>query len=294
MDVPGGEGEMARDLLGEHERDCTRRALQPGSIDKRMRLLRRIQNETEMQLQQMTTADLLGWLDGKRISAKTRYSYISHLSSFYRWAVLEGRVRVDPTLRLSRPKLRPGLPRPLAGGDEMAELIDQAPTAELAAMIYLAGHVGLRCMEIAGLDGPEVLFHQQPPVVVVLNGKGGRHRIVPMSADVARALRHHGVPPVGPVFRDELGDRLQPWKVSRVIREHMQACGVNGSAHQLRHTFATAVYRRSGGDLRMTQELLGHASPSTTAIYTQWSQDRAAGVVDGLYGQPPNRKTAPQ
>jgi site-specific recombinase XerD len=271
----------ASDLLSEHERDCERRALQPGSIDKRLRLLRRVQAEIGP-LEVATFDSLRTWLDAQsRIGPKTRYAYISHLAAFYRWAVIEGAAAADPTLRLMRPKLRPGLPRPV-GSDDLATIIGQAPP-DISAMLHLAAFAGLRCMEIANLDGPEVLFHEEPPVVVVLNGKGGRHRIVPMNATLAGALRRHGVPATGPVFRSSTGERLAPWKVSALLRGHMLDCGVAGSAHQLRHAFATAVYRSSGGDLRMTQELLGHASPSTTAIYTAWSQDRAARVIDDLY-----------
>ena len=65
-------------------------------------------------------------------------------------------------------------------------------------------------------------------------------------------------------------------------RSTLVACGIQASAHQLRHWFATEVYEKSGNDLRLTQELLGHASPATTAIYTKWSQAKAMEVVAQL------------
>jgi integrase len=67
-----------------------------------------------------------------------------------------------------------------------------------------------------------------------------------------------------------------------VISEYLRASGVNATAHQLRHRFATALYEASGGDLLVTQQMLGHASPSTTAIYAAWSPDRAASAIAKL------------
>jgi site-specific recombinase XerD len=269
-------------LLVEYRRECVRNAHQPSSIDKRMNLLIRTERGVGKPLIEATVIDLRGWLDAHRLHPRTIYSYISHWASFWRWALLEEHCHVDPTIRLTRPKVRIGLPRPISTPD-LAHLLDVAPSAELRAMIFLAGHAGLRCMEIAGIDGPEIMDHREPPVVVVMHGKGDRQRIVPMGSELVQALRIHGIPRSGPLFRKPDGDRYPAWGISHLLRAHMHGCGVDASAHQLRHAYATAVYRKSGGDLRMTQELLGHASPSTTSIYVAWSQERAAKVVDGLY-----------
>lgn len=270
-------------LLTEYRRECVRNAHQASSIDKRMSLLIRTEVGIDKPLVEATVGDLRDWLDGHTLHPRTTYSYISHWASFWKWALREGHAAVDPTLRLTRPKLRPGLPRPIATAD-LGQLIADAPTAELRAMLYLGGYAGLRCMEIAGLDGPEIMDHRTPAVVVVLHGKGDKQRVVPIGRDLVAALRDHGIPRSGALFRKPNGERYPAWGVSHILRTHMHDCGVDASAHQLRHAYATAVYQNSGGDLRMTQELLGHASPSTTAIYTAWSQDKAARVVDGLYG----------
>ena len=267
--------------LKEFSAEMERRSLRPGTIGKRMSVLVRCEIALEHPLIEATTIELRDWLDGHKLQAKTRYSYISHLSAFWTWALLDERATKNPTLRLTRPKLRPGLPRPVST-DDLATLIIQAPNAELRAMVVLAGHVGMRCMEIAGLLAPDVLEHLHPPVLVVAHGKGDKPRVVPISESTVAALCAHGVPPHGPVFVDPEGTALTPWKVSHMLREHMHKCGVNASAHQLRHAFGTEVYRRSG-DLRMTQELMGHASPTTTAGYTAWAQDRAASVVATLF-----------
>lgn len=271
--------------LTMHRRDMLRRGLAAGSIDKRMSVLGRCEYAIGRPLIEATTDELERWVDGHRVQPRTVYAYVSHLSSFYRWAQLVDLIDHDPTVRLIRPKMRVGLPRPISTPDLM-EIVKSAPNAEVAAMVYLAGHAGLRCMEIAALDGPEVMDHRKPPVLFIANGKGGKQRVIPVGTQLVDALRLHGIPHTGPVFRKRNGERYQPWGISHVLRTHMHACGVAASAHQLRHTYATEVYRQSGGDLRMTQELLGHSSPTTTSIYTAWSQERAADVIQTLYDLP--------
>lgn len=267
--------------LKEYDREMRRRALRPGTIVKRMSVLTRCERSIAHPLIGATTAELRDWLDTCDIEARARYAYVSHFACFWTWALREQLATGDPTKRLTRPKLRIGLPRPIAR-DDLKLLVEQAVSAELRAMILLGAN-GLRCIEIAGLDGPDVMEYQTPPCIVVVHGKGDRPRVVPIGHQLIDALREHVVPHTGPVFVGIDGKRLPPWKVSHILRDHMHACGVQASAHQLRHAYATEVYRRSNGDLRMTQELLGHSSPSTTAIYTAWAQDKAAAVVADLY-----------
>lgn len=268
--------------LQEYHLEMGRRALRPTSIDKRMSVLVRCEVAIKHPLIDATTDELRTWLDRHQLGAKTRYSYISHLAAFWKWALIEERIAKNPTLRLTRPKLRRSLPRPISNED-LATLIAQAPNAEIRAMVTLAGYAGLRCMEIAQLDAADIMEHLTPPVLIVTHGKGDRPRVMPIPQAILAALRTHGVPPYGPVFRDDSGDALPAWKVSHLLRDHMTACGVVGSAHQLRHAYGTEVYRRSGNDIRMTQELMGHSSPATTAGYAAWAQDKAAGVTDTLF-----------
>lgn len=226
----------------------------------------------------LSTDQLRQWLD-RPLSDRSRYCNISHLACFYRWAVLEGHTEHDPTIRLTRPKLRQGLPRPIATED-LAHVLDQA-AGQVRVMLALAGYCGLRCCEIAALEAGDLYDRREPPLLVV-HGKGGKKRVVPLHPVACELLRGHGVPWTGPVFKRADGRPLPAWKVSQLLRAHMHACGVVASAHQLRHWYATEVLERSGGDLRMVQELLGHSSPATTAIYTAWAQGRASEVVARL------------
>ena len=148
-------------------------------------------------------------------------------------------------------------------------------------MLALAAFCGLRCCEISALDGGDV-HDRRTPGLLVVHGKGSKIRVVPLHHLAGELLRGHGIPAAGPVFGRASGVRVPAGEVSKLLRAHLEACGLGATAHQLRHWYATETYERSGGDLRMVQELLGHSSPATTAVYTAWSQAKAADVVATL------------
>lgn len=244
-----------------------RRNLSPATIDKRMSVARRLEAHAGCDISDVTTEQIEQWLDSRTISARTRYSDISHVSAFFVWSIREGMAESDPTARIDRPKVRPGIPRPIETKD-LRLVLAQSTSPELTAMLLLAAYGGLRCAEIAALCSEDVNGD-----LMLIHGKGGKQRVIPVHPLISAALSELSLPAYGPVFG------LLPWQVSHHIRTHLHACGVRASAHQLRHWFGTAVYEASGADLRMTQELLGHSSPTTTAIYTQWSHGRSVDVV---------------
>lgn len=270
------------DELREFRAEMVRRSLLATSIDKRISILARCEMAIGHPLIDATTDELRDWLDAHKLVARSRYSYISHLASFWRWALIEERATRNPTLRLTRPKMRRSLPRPVSR-DDFLYLLDQAPTKQLRAMIALAGYAGLRCIEIAQLDAGDIMESLDPPVLVVEKGKGDKPRVQPMPVPLIDALHSLGFTAHGAVFRGEDGAQLTAGRVSHLLRSHMHNCGVIASGHQLRHAYGTEVYRRSSNDIRMTQDLLGHASPATTAGYAAWAQDKAAAVVDTLF-----------
>jgi len=245
-----------------------RRNLSPATIAKRASVARRLSTSAGVPLIAVTADDIEQWLD-RPICARTRYTDLSHVSVFFQWAMRNNMALSDPTASIDRPKLRAGLPRPIATAD-LAYAIDQAD-GSLRAMLLLAAYGGLRCAEIASLHAEDINDD-----MMLVHGKGGRDRIVPLHPETAAALAAIGMPSYGPLFDG------RPWRVSHDIRHHLEVCGVRASAHQLRHWFATATYEASGNDLRMVQDLLGHSSPSTTAIYTGWAHSAAGGVVAKL------------
>ena len=175
--------------------------------------------------------------------------------------------------------MRRTLPRPIADVD-LAEAIDQAPP-QIRAMLMLGAFQGLRCQEIAGLAREDVLDTRDPPVLIVANGKGGHQRILPLHAEVLSALRCVPLTRSGWVFRRPRGGKFNAAQVSIVMRGYFADVGIEATAHQLRHWFGTSIYAETH-DIRLTQELLGHQSPNTTAIYVAWSAVDAASAVSAL------------
>jgi site-specific recombinase XerD len=251
-------------------RSMRRRHLSPGTIAKRASVARRLSQFAGCELEDVTRDQIEAWLDSRNLTARSRYCDISHVSAFFRWAISEELTDVDPTGRIERPKVRQGLPRPIATED-LRYAIEQATDRRLVALLTLAAFSGMRCAELSAMQVSDINGD-----LLLVHGKGGKDRVVPLHPACVTALRSYGLPLHGRVFD------LTPWQVSHVIREHLHACGIAASAHQLRHWFATECYEQSGHDLRMVQDLLGHSSPTTTAIYTRWSRGDAGGTVDRL------------
>lgn len=262
---------MAGDTVGAWLRSMRRRNLSPGTIDKRASVARRLTVYAGVPMTDVTTEQVEDWLDSRHTSARTRYTDISHVSAFFRWAIREELVDRDPTTRIDRPKVNAGIPRPIAT-DDLRRALLQSPTPELTAILHLAAFAGLRCAEIAALDWADINGD-----MMLIHGKGGKQRVIPVHPLITASL--HALPgrrAYGSVFD------LSAVQVSHTIRHHLVDCGIVASAHMLRHWFATRAYEESGSDLRMVQELLGHSSPTTTAMYTRWSRTRAVDVVASM------------
>ncbi|HRY27125.1 MAG: tyrosine recombinase XerC [Geminicoccaceae bacterium] len=187
----------------------------------------------------------------------------------------------NPALRAMRaPKTRRPLPRPLAVA-EVTELTDAAANADQppwvlardTALLLLLYGAGLRIGEALELAAGGLPAAGESTLRVT--GKGRKVRLVPLLPVVAEALAAyrdacpHPLPADGPLFRGVRGGPLQPAVVQRRVRELRRALGLPETAtpHSLRHSFATHLLG-GGADLRSIQELLGHASLSTTQLYT--------------------------
>lgn len=267
------------DLITAYRLDQRRRNLTPSACRKRECSLRLLADWlAPRRLVDATTADIEEWLDSRRLGPQGRAWHVSNVGSFFRWMVRDERAEVDPTVRVVRPRQPRRVPRPWAPADiAMAlELADD----RMRCWLLLAGLAGLRVQEIAGLSREHVLDTLEPPLLLVAAGKGGHERIVPLHPDVLAALRAFGMPRRGALWMGQRG-RLQPNTISCYVARYLRGVGVDATAHQGRHAFATAALR-SSHDLRLVQGLLGHASPGTTAIYTAWDLEAAAEVVSTL------------
>jgi integrase/recombinase XerC len=259
----------ATELLRLHRLAQDRRGIQPNSIEKREQYLRAFARWLDPRgLLDASRQDVELFLDkrrtqeGRKIQSDTRYYWIAHFHSFYKWAMLEELIEADPTVAIVRPKTRRTLPHPIEGDDLVMAVRGARP--EMRAMLSLAAFAGLRCQEIAGLDRDDII--EAKGLIRVRYGKGAKERIVPLHPDVMEALRCLPLPRTGALFVRPRRGRYSPNWMSACIGRYLHEMGINASAHQCRHWFATEIYAATH-DIRITQELLGHSDPATTAGY---------------------------
>jgi integrase/recombinase XerC len=232
-------------------------------------------------LSKITVSDMRAWMASERtrgVGARSLARQLSAVKTFYRW--LSEREGFEPTAVLSTrsPKFTKKLPRPLAedAATAMIDTVEMQATdpwvaARDSAVVTLLYGCGLRISEALGLTGADVPL----PQVMRITGKGGKERIVPV-IDAAREavasylrLCPHPMEPNAPLFRGARGGPLNPRAIQKVMERSRMQLGLPATAtpHAMRHSFATHLLT-AGGDLRAIQELLGHASLSTTQAYT--------------------------
>jgi integrase/recombinase XerC len=202
---------------------------------------------------------------------------LSAVRSLYRFLLDTGRARHDPTAGLATPKTRRRLPVHLTLDDVDRLLVTPPADRWLGlrdrAILELLYSSGLRVSELAGLDWHDV--DAEATAVRVL-GKGRKERVVPVGRPALAALAAYRTAAAeagrevrsGAVFRNARGGRLTTRSIARLMERWVVASGTTkATPHALRHTFATHLLG-AGADLRAIQELLGHASLSTTQRYT--------------------------
>lgn len=244
-----------------------------------------------------TVRSYLSELSRDHMAARTLAAHLSAIRSLYRWMAAEGIVEGDAVSAISSPKLPRGLPTVLT--TKQVEALLKAPDTSTptglrdAAMIELLYASGARISELAALNVESVAWSER---TLRLWGKGSKERIVPLyrrALDatrlyieegrpelLARAKRSDGANGVHPLFISARGNRMSAAMLRK--RFHMLAtlAGIPAdiAPHTMRHTFATDLLE-GGADLRSVQELLGHASLSTTQIYTHLTPDRLKRAV---------------
>jgi len=225
----------------------------------------------------------------KNIGGRSLMRQLAGLRSFGRFLEREGKGKVGALSAIRAPKIRKSLPKPVpvAAAKRLADSLERAGEAsepwiwerDAAVMALLYGS-GLRISEALGLKRRDVPMPGKGDVLVV-TGKGNKTRMVPVLQNVLALIQDyavscpHPLPPEGPMFVGARGGPLSPRIIQLTMARLRGALGLPDSAtpHALRHSFATHLLGR-GGDLRAIQELLGHASLSTTQIYTGIDSER--------------------
>lgn len=232
-------------------------------------------------------ADMRAWMARERergLSARSLARGLSAVKGFFRWLAEHRDIEAPAVHAMRGPRLRQRLPRPIPAEAasallERAEL--QHPEAWIAArdraVLTLLYGSGLRISEALGLPRGDGTL----PDVLRITGKGGKERLVPVLPVARHAVSDYldrcpyDPGPEGPLFLGARGGRLNPRMVQKLMEVCRAQLGLPATAtpHALRHSFATALLE-AGGDLRAIQSLLGHASLSTTQVYTSVDQAR--------------------
>ena len=217
--------------------------------------------------------------------ASTANRRLAVLRRFYRWAMRDGRVAQDPTLRLKGAKKPPRFPKSLS--EDQVEALLRAPDTDTPlglrdrAMLELLYATGVRVSELVGLTLSQLSLTEG---LVRVFGKGGKERIVPLGEEARNWIERYLKDARGAILGRRVADALfvtqRAHSMSRqmfwiLIKRYTARAAIDAplSPHGLRHAFATHLLNH-GADLRVVQLLLGHADISTTQIYTHVARAR--------------------
>jgi integrase/recombinase XerC len=236
----------------------------------------------------------LHWLDRKREKSTSMARKLASLRSFYRYLQREGMVGLNPAEAIRTPKHPKHLPRVLTKDDAAALMEFPADQTRGSlrdrALLETLYSTGARVSELVGINVEDLRASEG---LVHLRGKGRKERVVPIGDVALRAIQaYRNQQPlldsrdlttkrdVSPIFRNRRGGRLTTRSVARIVARYSnRLAGGSVSPHTLRHSFATHLLDE-GADLRSIQEMLGHASLSTTQKYTHLATDQLLAVYD--------------
>lgn len=232
----------------------------------------------------------------RKLGRRTLHNHVSGLRAFYKFWIRRGRLQRDPFAGVALPRLPKLLPRFLT--EEQMKLLLLSPDRLAAAgaldewsaardrlALELLYGGGLRVSELAGLNLGDVVDWDEGVVRVL--GKGRKERLCPIGAVAAEVLRRYrprwteGAGPDSPVLALPGGRRTSVRDIQVLVKRHLEAAGLplDLSPHKIRHSYATHLIN-AGADLRLVQELLGHAQLATTQVYTHVSLERLRGIYD--------------
>ncbi|HSQ92268.1 MAG TPA: tyrosine recombinase [Nitrospiraceae bacterium] len=252
----------------------------------------------------------LHWLDRKREKSTSMARKLATLRSFFRYLQREGMVALNPAEAVRTPKQPKQLPRVLTKDDAATLMEFPADPAGGSrrdhALLETLYSTGARVSELVGINHEDL---RSSDGLVHLRGKGRKERIVPIGAVALQAIQAYlSQRPLTkardltgktkqvslPIFRNSRGGRLTTRSVARIVSRYSnRLAGGSVSPHTLRHSFATHLLDE-GADLRSIQEMLGHASLSTTQKYTHLAMDQLLAVYDKTHpraGRPTSART---
>lgn len=270
------------DFIASHMTHCRASGLSPITIRDRGELLRRLDADLPVGLIEANTEELSDWLAHPGWAPETKKTYYNHIVGFFRW-ISDPRREIgidrDPSAGLIRPKVPKALPKPVTD-DELSYALTHL---ERPWSLYaeLAAYAGLRAAEIAALDRRDITER----AIIVRKGKGGKDREVPTNPNLWRSLR---TLPQGPIALLGSGRVMTADQMSNRTAHRLDEIGMpDVTLHRFRHWYATMLLRPrelggAGADLLTVSQLMGHSSPTTTAIYAQITDEQRRIAVAAL------------
>lgn len=235
----------------------------------------------------ITRRDVLGWMASQDVAASTARNRLSMVRTFFDWLIDRDVVTVNPCNGIRGPRQPRAVPRALRT-DDVAALLDSVPDARAELIVLLMVQEGLRACEVANLEVADVDVSEGTMVVV---GKGGHQRMLPLTVETRRALRaylNEHPAPAGPLVRSYQRPKgLSAGYISGRVAKWMRDAGVKQaphdgvSGHSLRHTAATDVLRATNGNVRVVQVMLGHQSLATTQRYLRTYPEELREAMNG-------------
>ncbi len=244
-------------------------------------------------LEPLTVRAFMTSLRRRGLTPGTVARKVASVRSFFQFCCRRGRLSWNPAALVATPKLPKPLPRHLTV-DQAFQLLatpqgDDPLVIRDRAILELFYGSGIRLGELTGLTVDDLDLEQR---LVKVMGKGNKERIVPIGRPAAEALaaylavrdvlrRGKGGAHRAPLFLNHRGGRLTPRGVERILEKYLRRSGMGKAItpHGLRHSFATHLLQ-AGADLRVIQELLGHARLTTTQRYTHVNLDQLMAVYD--------------
>ena len=245
----------------------------------------------------LTIRSYLGFMHGREYSRRSIARKLACLRSFFRFVVEEGVLTISPLLGVATPRLERRLPSFMTVG-EVERLLAQPDATSAAGLRDLAlletlYATGIRAAELVGMDTTSISLEEG---YVLVMGKGQKERLVPLGRVAVRVLSRYlaavrpdlasrGARPKNDekaLFLNLRGGRITDRSVRRILEQYLSRLAIQRrvTVHTIRHSFATHLLE-GGADLRSVQELLGHASVSTTQVYTHITGER----IRSVYGR---------
>jgi integrase len=246
------------------------------TIKARVRCLRAISQRANVAPELLQAKHVQAYFAERPLRPWSRRTYLNHLQAYGKW------LGVDLVQGIRKPPAPRATPNPLPE-DDLRQL-STAARGPHRAWILLGAFCGLRAHETAKLECSSFSTLDDGEVILRVTGKGGRTDVVPVPPVVVKALDIKGA---GPLWAE-----VSPERVSRTVARIAARLGIKMRYHQLRHRYGTMVYRASGKDLLLTQRLMRHSSPATTAGYAAVADDQAHIIVHALPGADPSGQRA--